>query len=107
MTTLWLDRNGTIPVDDFVPDSRNGAILAGAGTTSLATALLLNTVRKRSRSLRPGLRGLDRRRHDGKADAAPGTDLRRQHPQKLVNASVEANTEGQAWLLRDDQERAR
>ena len=41
MTMLWLDRNGTIPVDDFVPDSQNGVIVAGAGTTGLATVLLL------------------------------------------------------------------
>jgi glycine/D-amino acid oxidase-like deaminating enzyme/nitrite reductase/ring-hydroxylating ferredoxin subunit len=110
MTSLWLDRDHAIPVDDFVPGSTYETVVVGAGITGLATALLLarsgmTVAVLEARSVGAGTTG----NTTAKLSLLQGTvlsALRGQYSQKIVNAYVEANREGQAWLLRHLQDRA-
>ena len=110
MTSLWLDGDRAIPVDDFVPDASYDTVVVGAGITGLATALLLarsgmTVAVLEARSVGAGTTG----NTTAKLSLLQGTvlsTLRGQYSQKTVNAYVEANKEGQAWLLRLLEERA-
>ena len=110
MTSLWLDGARAIPVDDFSPGSTYDTVVVGAGITGLATAALLARSGMRvavveARSVGAGTTG----NTTAKLSLLQGTvlsGLRRQYPQKVVNAYVEANREGQAWLLRHLQDNA-
>ena len=110
MTSLWLDGNRAIPADEFVAGSTYDTVVVGAGITGLATALLLarsgmKVAVLEARSVGAGTTG----NTTAKLSLLQGTvlsALRRQYPQKIVNAYVEANREGQAWLLRHLQDRA-
>lgn len=104
MTSLWLDR-GTPPVSDaFEPDARYDAVVVGAGLTGLATALLLarsglGVAVLEARTVGAVTTG----NTTGKLSLLQGTVLsgiRRHFPAKVARAYVEANHEGQAWLLR-------
>ena len=109
MTSLWLDRDRAIPVDDFVPGSTYDTVVVGAGITGLATALLLarsgmTVAVLEARSIGAGTTG----NTTAKLSLLQGTvlsALRGQYSQTIVNAYVEANREGQAWLLRYLQDR--
>lgn len=104
MTSLWLDADRAIPVDEFVPGSTYDTVVVGAGITGLATALLLarsgmTVAILEARSVGAGTSG----NTTAKLSLLQGTvlsALRGQYSQKIVNAYVEANREGQAWLLR-------
>jgi glycine/D-amino acid oxidase-like deaminating enzyme/nitrite reductase/ring-hydroxylating ferredoxin subunit len=104
MTSLWLDGHRGIPVDEFVPGSTYDAVIVGAGITGLAAGLLLarsgmTVAVLEARSVGAGTTG----NTTAKLSLLQGTvlsALRRQYSQKIVNAYVEANREGQAWLLR-------
>jgi glycine/D-amino acid oxidase-like deaminating enzyme/nitrite reductase/ring-hydroxylating ferredoxin subunit len=109
MTSLWLDRQRVVSADPFSPGADYDTVVAGAGITGMATALLLARSGMRvavleARSVGAGTTG----NTTAKLSLLQGTvlsGLRRQYAQKIVNAYVEANREGQAWLLRFLQER--
>lgn len=104
MTSIWLDRPDTFVPDPFRPGTRYDTVVAGAGLTGLVTALLL------ARSGQDVL--VVEARHPGavttgnttaKVTVLQGTvlaQLARQYPRHQVQAYVDANREGQAWLLR-------
>lgn len=110
MTSLWLDGDQAIPVDDFVPGSTYDTVVVGAGITGLATGLLLarsgmTVAVLEARSVGAGTTG----NTTAKLSLLQGTvlsALRGQYSQKIVNAYVDANREGQAWLLRHLQDNA-
>ncbi|HEY8701195.1 MAG TPA: FAD-dependent oxidoreductase [Arthrobacter sp.] len=104
MNSVWLDRPHTPSVDRLTPDADFDTVVAGAGITGLATAALLARSGQRvavleARTVGAGTTG----NTTAKLTLLQGTilsSLRRQYSQKIVNAYVEANREGQAWLLR-------
>jgi glycine/D-amino acid oxidase-like deaminating enzyme/nitrite reductase/ring-hydroxylating ferredoxin subunit len=104
VTSVWLDRPRTITSDPFTPGADFDTVVAGAGITGLATAALLARSGQRvavleARTVGAGTTG----NTTAKLTLLQGTilsSLRRQYSQKMVNAYVEANREGQAWLLR-------
>ena len=104
MTSLWLDRTHAFRSDQFHPHSTFDTVVAGAGLTGLVTALLLARSGKKvlvveARS--PG--AVTTGNTTAKVSLLQGTvlsALRKQYSQKVVDAYVEMNREGQAWLLR-------
>lgn len=104
MTSLWLDRTDTFRSDEFHPGTSYDTAVAGAGLTGLVTALLLARSGKNVLVIEARTPGaVTTGNTTAKVTLLQGTtlsSLRRHHSQKLVNAYVEANREGQAWLLR-------
>ncbi|GAC1607734.1 MAG: FAD-dependent oxidoreductase [Pseudarthrobacter sp.] len=104
MTSLWLDREKTFTSDPFQPDSRYDTVVAGAGLTGLVTALLLARSGQRVLVVEARYPGaVTTGNTTAKVSLLQGTvlgSLSRQYSDKQVQAYVEANREGQAWLLR-------
>src|SRR5687767_8665197 len=104
MTSLWLDRTDTFSGDEFRPDEAYDTVVVGAGLTGLVTALLLarsgqNVLVLEARH--PG--AVTTGNTTAKVTLLQGTflsQLASQYSQKQVQAYVDANREGQAWLLR-------
>ena len=104
MTSLWLDRAQTFTSDPFEPDTRYDTVVAGAGLTGLVTALLLARSGQNVLVLEARYPGaVTTGNTTAKVTLLQGTflsQLARQYPQKQVQAYVDGNREGQAWLLR-------
>ncbi|MEO5653438.1 MAG: FAD-dependent oxidoreductase [Marmoricola sp.] len=103
MTSLWIDRAAPLPSDEL-PSGPVDDIVVGAGLSGLVTALLLASAGRRVAVVEA--------RHVGavatgnttaKLSLLQGTKLSKllqQQPNRVAAAYVEANTEGQRWLLR-------
>jgi glycine/D-amino acid oxidase-like deaminating enzyme/Rieske Fe-S protein len=104
MTSLWLDRGQSFSTDTFEAGSNYDTVVAGAGLTGLVTALLLARSGQRVLVLEARFPGaVTTGNTTAKVSLLQGTilsGLARQYPQKQVGAYVEANQEGQSWLLR-------
>ena len=104
MASIWLDRRDSFTSDPFEPDSRYDAVVAGAGLTGLVTALLLARSGQRVLVLEARYPGaVTTGNTTAKVTLLQGTflsQLARQYSQKQVQAYVDGNREGQAWLLR-------
>ncbi|GAC1501989.1 MAG: FAD-dependent oxidoreductase [Pseudarthrobacter sp.] len=104
MTSLWLDREMTFTSDPFQPGSRYDTVVAGAGLTGLVTALLLARSGQRVLVVEARYPGaVTTGNTTAKVSLLQGTvlgSLSRQYSDRQVQAYVEANREGQAWLLR-------
>jgi glycine/D-amino acid oxidase-like deaminating enzyme len=99
-----LDRTDTFTGDPFTPGESFDTVVVGAGLTGLTTALLL--ARSGQDVLVVEARGLGAvatGNTTAKVTLLQGTvlsALRQQYSQKVVDAYVSGNREGQAWLLR-------
>jgi glycine/D-amino acid oxidase-like deaminating enzyme/nitrite reductase/ring-hydroxylating ferredoxin subunit len=104
MKSLWLDREETFSPDAFEPGSSYDTVVAGAGLTGLVTAVLLARSGQRVLVLEARFPGaVTTGNTTAKVTLLQGTvlsALSKQYSQKQVGAYVEANREGQAWLLR-------
>ncbi|WP_166870632.1 MULTISPECIES: FAD-dependent oxidoreductase [unclassified Salinibacterium] len=104
MTSLWLDRQQTIETDAFIPGARYDTVIVGAGLTGLVTALLLARSGQRVAVLESRTVGaVTTGNTTAKLSLLQGhhlEQLSRQMYPAIVNAYVEANREGQSWLLR-------
>jgi glycine/D-amino acid oxidase-like deaminating enzyme/nitrite reductase/ring-hydroxylating ferredoxin subunit len=104
MTSIWLDRTETFTSDPFEAGSSYDTVVAGAGLTGLVTALLLARSGQNVLVLEARFPGaVTTGNTTAKVTLLQGTflsQLARQYSQKQVQAYVDANREGQAWLLR-------
>nr|MDQ5861807.1 FAD-binding oxidoreductase [Actinomycetota bacterium] len=104
MTSLWLARGQSFSSDPFQSGSSYDTVVAGAGLTGLVTALLLARSGQRVLVLEARFPGaVTTGNTTAKVSLLQGTvlsALARQYAQKQVGAYVEANREGQSWLLR-------
>ncbi len=103
VTSLWLDNSAALP-DDALPEEPVDEIVVGAGITGLTTALLLARAGRRVAVVEA--------RHVGavatgnttaKVSLLQGTkysQVLRYQSKDVASAYVEANREGQGWLLR-------
>ncbi len=109
MTSLWLDRAPAIATDPFEPDERYDTVVVGAGLTGLVAANLFARAGHRvavleSRRVGTGTTG----RTTAKLSVLQGAQLqriRRMSGQSVLEAYVQANLEGQRWMLRYAEDR--
>lgn len=102
MKSLWLDRESRFTSDAVPEDKHFDTIVVGAGLTGMVTALLLSRSGQRvvvfeARTLGAVTTG----NTTGKLSLLQGgalSALRGQYSLKVVQAYVEANKSGQAWL---------
>lgn len=104
MRSLWMDRTLPLSTDTFPEDDRFDDLVVGAGITGLTVALLLARAGRRvgvveAQRVGAGTTG----RTTGKLSLLQGTKLSRilaTQSHKVAQAYVDANREGQLWLLR-------
>ncbi|WP_044494281.1 FAD-dependent oxidoreductase [Nesterenkonia massiliensis] len=105
MRSLWLDTHPVRPsADVLTPGARYDTVVAGAGLTGLTTAVLLARAGHQvavveARSVGAVATG----NTTAKVSLLQGTNLssiRSHQSDEVLQAYVEANREGQAWLLR-------
>lgn len=103
MTSLWLDRARTLPSDPL-PAHSVDEIVVGAGITGLATAVLLARAGRRVAVVEAREVGaVATGNTTAKVSLLQGTKysgLLRYQSKQVAAAYVEANREGQQWLLR-------
>jgi glycine/D-amino acid oxidase-like deaminating enzyme/nitrite reductase/ring-hydroxylating ferredoxin subunit len=104
MTSIWLDSREAFASDPFEPGGTYDTVVAGAGLTGLVTALLLARSGQNVLVLEARFPGaVTTGNTTAKVTLLQGTflsQLSRQYSQKQVQAYVDGNREGQAWLLR-------
>ncbi len=104
MTSLWLDRTSTTSYPALEPDSRFDHLVLGGGLTGVTTALLLARAGKRVGLLEARTLGaVATGNTTAKLSLLQGNRLStiaHRHNAATVRAYVEANREGQQWLLR-------
>ena len=104
MKSLWLDTAPAIPTDPFEPGSAYDSVVVGAGLTGLTTAALLARSGQRVLILEARTVGaVTTGNTTAKLSLLQGTILSgitSHHNAELVGQYVEANRQGQSWLLR-------
>jgi len=104
MTSLWLDRTGTIPTDSFIDQARYDTVIVGGGLTGLTTALLLARSGQRVAVLEARtLAAVTTGNTTGKLSLLHGGQLSQllaANSVDVAQAYVDANREGQQWMLR-------
>src|SRR4029453_8016528 len=104
MTSIWLDRHQGLVSDTFNPGEKRDAVVVGAGITGMTAALLLarsgmNVTVLEGHAIGSGTTG----RSTAKVSLLQGTVLSHlgdYYSKHVVDAYLEGNREGQAWLLR-------
>lgn len=104
MTSLWLASADDLSTDDLEAESEFEDVVLGAGLTGMLTALLLARAGRRvsvieARSVGAVTTG----NTTAKLSLLQGSQLsnmRRYHSPAVLKAYVDANVEGQAWLIR-------
>ena len=111
MESIWFATHPltTTPNDDFVEGAHVDTVVAGAGLTGLTTAVLLARSGQKVAVLEARRVGAVTTGHTtAKVSLLQGkvlSQIRRRYSDDVLRAYVEANREGQAWLLRLLQER--
>jgi glycine/D-amino acid oxidase-like deaminating enzyme/nitrite reductase/ring-hydroxylating ferredoxin subunit len=104
MKSLWLDTSPAIPADSFVPGAEYDTVIVGAGLTGLATGVLLARAGQRVAVVEARSTGaVTTGNTTAKVSLLQGRQLSRitaHHGAGTARAYVDAQREGQAWLLR-------
>jgi glycine/D-amino acid oxidase-like deaminating enzyme/nitrite reductase/ring-hydroxylating ferredoxin subunit len=104
MTSVWLDRPDLPTFGPLPAGETYDVVVAGAGLTGMVTALLLARSGCRVAVLEARYLGAGTTGHTtAKISLLQGTRLsqiRKKQPDDILRAYVEANLEGQQWLLR-------
>ncbi|KQQ90038.1 FAD-dependent oxidoreductase [Arthrobacter sp. Leaf137] len=104
MASIWLDRKKAFTSDPFEAGTTYDTVVAGAGLTGLVTALLLARAGQKVLVVEARYPGaVTTGNTTAKVSLLQGTflsRLARQYSPQQVQAYVDGNREGQAWLLR-------
>ena len=104
VTSLWLADAERVQDDPWEPDAAVDDLVVGAGLTGMLTALLLARAGRKVAVVEARSAGaVTTGNTTAKLSLLQGSHLssiRRYHSAEVVRAYVEANLEGQAWLLR-------